>query len=111
ADVQKLVGTYELSEMQKGGVKTIMSKIKTQIVFTSDGRYSLATTAGGQTTHTESGQFHLEGDSLVFSTLLWDKEIKTTPLTKRSKFSVIGDGRELRIISKKGDVAVFYRIG
>ena len=109
--VQKLVGTYELNEMQKGGVTTIMSKIKTQIVFTSDGRYSLATTAGGRTTHTESGQFHLEGDSLVFSMVLSDKDIKTTPVTKRSKVTVIGDGRELRVISKKGNVAVFYRIG
>jgi hypothetical protein len=107
-DVQKLVGTYDLRQMEKRGVTVIMSKLKTQIVFGSDGRYSLATT-DGKTTHTESGQFHIEGDTLVFEMILSDKEIETKPLRKSSKMQLNSDGRELRVISKKGNVAVFFR--
>ena len=110
-DVQKLVGTYELNQMEKKGVTVMMSKIKTQIIFSPDGKYSLATEAAGQATHTESGQFHIEGDSLVFMMILSDRDIKTTPERKRSKMSLNSDGKELRLVSKTGEVAVFYRIG
>src|SRR5690348_11564326 len=52
----QLIGTYEAREVQeKGGVVTLMSKIKTLISFTADGTFSRASQAEGKTYHTDSG--------------------------------------------------------
>src|ERR1044072_7460770 len=38
-DATKLVGSYLLNQIQKQGVVTMMSEVKTELIFTADGRY------------------------------------------------------------------------
>jgi hypothetical protein len=109
ADPTKLVGTYALNQIQKEGVSTMMSVAKIEIVFNADGRYSRAASAKGKTIHTESGQFSIAGDSLTFKIVLSNKTILKPPVEKKYTIGLTPDGRELRLTSKTGDTAVFYR--
>ncbi|HKP10769.1 MAG TPA: hypothetical protein VJZ91_01615, partial [Blastocatellia bacterium] len=108
-DSSKLVGTYDLNQIQKGGVTTMMSTAKVQIVFTADGRYSRAIVAKGKTVHTESGQFSIAGDKLTFSVVLTGKTINPTPKVKDYTVALSPDGRELKLTSPTGETAVFNR--
>jgi len=108
-DSSKLVGTYDLNQIQKGGVTTMMSTAKVQIVFTADGRYSRAITAKGKIVHNESGQFSVAGDKLTFSVVLTGKTINPKPKAKDYTVTLSPDGRELKLTSPTGETAVFYR--
>jgi hypothetical protein len=106
----KLIGTYEAREVEDKGVVTMLSQIKTVIVFTADGSYSRASQKEGRIYHRDSGQFHIEGpDNLVLSIQVSDKNIKSPPLTKTHKFSLSSDGDELKLISEKGAIATYRR--
>jgi hypothetical protein len=108
-DASKLVGTYDLNQIQKGGVTTMMSTAKVQIVFTADGRYSRAISAKGKMVHNESGQFEIAGDKLTFKVVLTGKAINPTPKVKDYTVALSPDGRELKLTSPTGETAVFYR--
>jgi hypothetical protein len=106
----KLIGTYEAREVEDKGVVTMISQIKTIIVFTGDGSYSRVSQKEGRTYHSDSGQFHIEApDKLVLSIQVSDKNIKSPALTKTHKFSLSSDGDELRLISEKGATATYRR--
>lgn len=108
-DASKLVGTYNLNQIQKGGVTTMMSTAKVQIVFTADGRYSRSITAKGKIVNNESGQFEVAGDKLTFKAVLTGKTINPTPKVKDYTVALSPDGRELKLTSPTGETAVFYR--
>jgi hypothetical protein len=108
-DSSKLVGTYDLNQIQKGGVTTMMSAAKVQIVFTADGRYSRSIVAKGKIVHNESGQFEVAGDKLTFKVVLTGKTINPTPKVKDYTVALSPDGRELKLTSPTGETAVFYR--
>jgi hypothetical protein len=109
-DASKLVGTYDLNQIQKGGVTTMMSEARVQLVFTADGRYTRAiTTSKGKLVHNESGQFELAGDKLTFKVILTGKTINPTPKIKDYIVALSPDGRELKLTSPTGEMAVFYR--
>jgi len=108
-DAAKLVGTYNLNQIQKGGVTTMMSTAKVQIVFTADGRYSRSITAKGKIVNNESGQFEVAGDKLTFKAVLTGKTINPTPKVKDYTVALSPDGRELKLTSPTGEMAVFYR--
>jgi hypothetical protein len=108
-DPTKLVGTYGLNQIQKEGVSTMMSLAKIEIVFNPDGRYSRSASAKGKTVHTESGQFSITGDTLTFKIVLSNKTIMKPPVEKKYTIVLSPDGRELKLTSKTGDTAIFYR--
>ena len=108
-DSSKLVGTYNLNQIQKGGVTTMMSTAKVQIVFTADGRYSRSIEAKGKMVHNESGQFSVAGDKLTFSVVLTGKTINPKPKMKDYTVALSPDGRELKLTSPTGETAVFNR--
>ena len=108
-DSSKLVGTYHLNQIQKEGVATMMSVADIELVFNADNRYSRAVTAKGKTVQTESGQFIIEGDQLTFNIILSGKTINKTPIRKYYTIALSPDGRELKLTSKTGETAVFYR--
>jgi pyruvate/2-oxoglutarate dehydrogenase complex dihydrolipoamide acyltransferase (E2) component len=108
-DPAKLVGSYIMNQIQKEGVSTMMSQARVEIVFTADGRYSRAVSAKGKTVHNESGQFQIAGDTLTFKITLSNKTINKTPVEKDYTIALSPDGRELKLTSKTGDTAIFYR--
>jgi hypothetical protein len=108
-DSSKLLGTYHLNQIQKEGVATMMSVADIELVFNADNRYSRAVTAKGKTVQTESGQFIIEGDKLTFNIILSGKTINKTPIRKEYTIALSPDGRELKLTSKTGETAVFYR--
>ena len=108
-DASKLLGSYLLNQIQKQGVSTMMSEVKTELIFTADGRYTRAIGAKGKTVQTESGQFSIAGDTLTFSRMLTNKTINNPPVKKAYTVELSPDGRELKLTSKTGETAVFYR--
>ena len=108
-DASKLVGTYNLNQIQKGGVTTMMTGPQVQLVFTADNRYSRSISAKGKLVHNESGQFELAGDKLTFKVVLTGKTINPTPKIKDYTIALSPDGRELKLTSPTGETAVFYR--
>ena len=108
-DASKLVGAYDLNQIQKGGVTTMMGNPKVQIVFTSDGRYSRVIITTGKMVNNESGQFSISGDKLTFSIVLTGKTINKTPKRKDYTIALSPDGRELKLTSETGEMAVFNR--
>lgn len=108
-DPAKLVGTYEMNQIQKEGVSTMITQAKIEFIFNADGRYNRVATAKGKTVNTQSGQFSIVGDKLTFKIQLMGKQINTTPIEKNYTISLSPDGRELKMISKTGETATFNR--
>jgi hypothetical protein len=108
-DPAKLVGTYELNQIQKEGVSTMITQAKIEFIFNADGRYNRVATAKGKTVNTQSGQFSIVGDKLTFKIQLMGKTINTKPIEKNYTIALSPDGRELKMISKTGETATFYR--
>jgi hypothetical protein len=108
-DASKLVGAYDLNQIQKGGVTTMMSDAKAQIIFTADGRYSRVIVTNGKMVNNESGQFSVAGDKLTFSVVLTGKTINKTPKLKDYTVALSPDGRELKLTSPTGETAIFNR--
>jgi hypothetical protein len=108
-DPAKLVGTYEMNQIQKEGVSTMITQAKIEFIFNADGRYNRVATAKGKTVNTQSGQFSIVGDKLTFKIQLMGKQINTKPIEKNYTIALSPDGRELKMISKTGETATFYR--
>jgi hypothetical protein len=109
AEPAKLFGAYEWREVEDKGVVTIITKVKTVMVFTADGNYSRISQRNGKTYHSDSGQFRIEGDKLVLTIQISEKNIKTPPLVKAHKFSLSADGDELKMTSDAGATATYQR--
>lgn len=108
-DASKLIGSYLLNQIQKQGVATMMSEVKTELIFTADGRYTRVIGAKNKTVQTESGQFRIEGETLTFVKMLSNKTINNPPVEKNYTLALSSDGRELKLTSKTGETAIFYR--
>lgn len=108
-DASKLVGAYDLNQIQKGGVTTMMSTAKVQLIFTSDGRYSRVIVTKGKMVNNESGQFSISGNTLTFNIVLTGKTINKTPKRKDYTIALSPDGKELKLTSETGEMAVFNR--
>jgi hypothetical protein len=108
-DPSKLVGTYVMNQIQKGGISTLITQAKIEYVFNANGRYSRAASVKGKTINTESGEFHLDGDKLTFKIVLSGKSINKKPIEKNYTVGMSPDGREVRLTSKTGEVALLVR--
>lgn len=108
-DPSKMVGTYVMNQIQKGGVSTLITQAKIEYVFNANGRYSRVATVKGKTINTESGEFHLDGDKLTFKIVLSGKSINKKPIEKNYTVGMTPDGREVRLTSKTGEVALLVR--
>jgi hypothetical protein len=110
-DVAKLFGTYAMSEVHSGGVVNMISQMKTQITFLSDGTYSRISMRHGNVYHSDAGNFRVEGnDQLVLLIKFAKQKVNNPPLERRHNFSLSRDGEELRMTSADGKVAVFRKI-
>lgn len=110
----RLEGTYVMSEVQDGGVSTIISEMRTVINFSADGSYRRGSSKKDKIYHTDSGQYRIEnGDKLLLTIQVSKKgmesNIHNPPLQKAHKFTLSADGDELRLISSDGKVALFRR--
>ncbi len=111
ADPAKLLGTYQMIQVQKGGVVNMLSQAKSEITFIPDGTYSRLSKVSGKVIHDDHGQYRIEdGQYLVLTIQISKKNIHNPPLEKRHKISLSSDGEELKMISENGDIAVFHKI-
>ncbi len=114
-DASSPIGTYESREVQKEGIVTLISGLKTTFVFTSDGRYSRVSEVKGKTYHADSGRFRIDApDKLVLSIQMTGQGVKrkvqNPAVEKIHKFSLSPDGDELKLTSDKGSIGVFRRV-
>jgi hypothetical protein len=110
-DVAKLFGTYAMSEVHSAGVVNMISQLKTQITFLSDGTYSRISMRNGNVYHSDAGRFRVEGnDQLVLLIKFARQKINNPPLERRHSFTLSRDGEELKMTSADGKVAVFRKI-
>ena len=110
----QLVGTYEAREIQDKGIVTLVSKVRTLISFSANGTYTRVSQHGGQTYHSDSGQFRVEAPDKLVLTIQMSAEkskpkIQNPPLQRTHTFSLSSDGEELRL-TKNGSTAVFHRV-
>jgi len=111
ADPTKMLGTYQMVQVQKGGVVNMLSQAKSEITFIPDGTYSRLSKVSGKVIHDDHGQYRIEGgEYLVLTIQISKKNIHNPPLEKRHKISLSRDGEELKMISENGDIAVFHKI-
>lgn len=111
----QLIGTYESREVHSGGVVTVISKLRTTWLFSSDGKYSRVSEVNGKMYHGDSGIFRIEApDKLVLTIQVTGVKNKRKPqipaVEKAHKYTLSPDGDELRLISEKGSVGVFQRV-
>jgi hypothetical protein len=111
----QLIGTYESREVQDKGVVTLISQLRTLLVFSSDGHYSRVSQVKGKTYHSDSGMFRIEApDKLVLTIQMTgqkaQRKLQNPPLAKTHTFSLSSDGDELKLTSDKGAVATFRRV-
>ena len=95
----RLEGSYVMTEVQDGGISTLMSEMRTVINFSPDGTYRRGSSKKDKIYHTDSGQYSVNGDQLLL-TIQWskkgmDSKIHNPALQKTHKFSVSADGDEL----------------
>lgn len=110
-DASKLVGVYEMVQVQKEGVVSMISQLKTRITFNPEGTYRRESRAQGKIYHDDTGQFRIEnGDQLVLVIQVSKKTILTPQIEKRQKISLSSDGEEMRLTSKDGGMAVFHKV-
>ena len=101
--------------MHDKGVVTLMSKLKTTILFQANGAYARVSQAMGKTYHADSGMFRIDPpDNLVLTIQVTgqkiDRKIVNPPKLRTHKFTLSPDGEELRMTSEKGATAIFRRV-
>jgi hypothetical protein len=111
----QLIGIYESTEVQSGGVVTLLSQLKTMFLFSADGSYSRESKVKGKPYHSDSGTFRIEPpDKLILNIqvtgLKAQRKIQSPPLTKTHRFSLSSDGDQLTLISADGKTALFRRV-
>jgi hypothetical protein len=110
-DVTKLVGIYEMVQVQKEGVVSMISQLKTRFTFNPEGTYRRESRVKGQIYHDDTGQFRVEnGDQLVLVIQMSRKSILNPQIEKRQKISLSPDGEEMKLTSKDGATAVFHKV-
>lgn len=111
ADPTKMLGTYQMVQVQKAGVVNMLSEARSEITFIPDGTYSRLSKVKDKVIHDDHGQYRIEGGQyLVLTIQISKKNIHNPPLEKRHKISLSSDGEELKMISDNGDTAVFHKI-
>jgi hypothetical protein len=106
----ELVGTYEIQEVHKQGVVSVMTELKTSFTFNQDSTYFRVSTIGGKPYHRDSGDFKIvPPDKLVLSIKLSGRNIQQPPKEETHKFVLSQGGDDLRLTSSKGPTAVFKR--
>lgn len=110
-DPAKLLGTYQMVQVQKAGVVNMLSHAKSEMTFIPDGTYSRTSKLQDKVIHDDQGQYRIEdGQYLVLTIQVSKKNIHNPPLEKRHKISLSRDGEELKMISENGDIAVFHKV-
>lgn len=110
-DPAKILGTYQMVQVQKAGVVNMLSHAKSIMTFIPDGTYSRVSKVQDKVIHDDQGQYRIEdGQYLVLTIMVSKKNIHNPPLEKRHKISLSLDGEELKMISENGDIAVFHKI-
>jgi hypothetical protein len=110
-DVTKLVGIYEMVQVQKEGVVSMISQLKTRFTFRPEGTYRREARVKGKLYHDDTGQFRIEnGDQLVLVIQMSRKSILNPQIEKRQKISLSQDGEEMKLTSKDGATAVFHKV-
>ncbi len=106
-----LQGTYAIAEVHHEGiVDMIKADTTTEIVFKPPASFSRLSKKDGRVYHTDSGQYAIEGDTLILQIVLSNKQIQQPAVQKRHKFSISPDGNEFKLTSDKNNTAVFRRI-
>jgi hypothetical protein len=107
----RLQGTYAIAEVHHEGiVDMIKAETTTEIIFKPPASFSRLSKREGKVYHTDSGQYDIEGDTLILRIVLSNKQIQQPPVEKRHKFSMSPDGNEFKLTSDKNNTAVFRRI-
>ena len=113
-----LSGTYTVSEVQDGGIVTMISpENSTSIKFTPSeessqmmGLFSRRSKSSGKTDHIDSGQFLAEGtDQLTLNIMTSKGQVVKEPVKKKYKYTLSPDSEELRLTTEDGKVAIFRR--
>lgn len=109
-NASKLFGTYTMSEVHSGGVVNMISQMKTELTFLSDGTYSRISKRNGKVYHSDAGEYRIEGnDRLVLLIKFAKQTIHDPPLERKHSFTLSRDGEELKMTSEDGKVAVFRK--
>ena len=107
----RLVGIYEINEVKKEGVVTMMSELKSSFTFKPDGTYRRESKKEGKIYHFDTGKFHIEApDKLVLTIEASKKGKHNPPLVRSHVFSLSSDGSELKMKSDDGKVATYRRV-
>lgn len=108
----RLLGTYEISEVHKDGVVTMISEYKSTFTFSPNGTYVRKSRKGKDPYHVDAGKFRIEGsDRLVLRIeMAQGKGVLKEPRLVSHKIKVTPDGEELRMTSADGKIAVFRRV-
>jgi hypothetical protein len=101
-----------MSEVNREGVTTMVSKIESTITFRPDGTYARVSKRNGKIYHSDGGKFSVEGtDKLVLTIQVSNKDgVFKVPVVRTRKFSLSPDGSELRMVDARGRSAVFRRV-
>lgn len=107
-----LRGTYAISEVQQDGVVEMVSpENTTEITFKPPATFSRVSKRGGKIDHSDSGEYDIFGNnSLILKIMMSRQRPQIRPVVKRHTFSLSADGKEFRLTSEKGRIAVFRRI-
>jgi hypothetical protein len=111
--VQIPVGVYVISEVDENKAATMVNPgDEITIIFERGGTFSRTTRQHGQVTHTDNGDFHIEGrDQIVLKSTISDKSPVISDTVKTHKFELSADGDELKLWGAGDRVAVFRRVG
>lgn len=106
-----LQGTYAIAEVQHEGiVDMVKAETTTEITFKPPASFTRLSKKDSKIYHSDSGQYAIEGDTLILQIVLSNKQIQQPPVEKRHKFSMTPDGNEFKLTSDKNNTAVFRRI-
>jgi hypothetical protein len=107
----KLFGTYEMREVHSDGVVNMISEMKTELTFLSDGNYTRISKRKGKPYHSDAGSYRIEGnDQLVLLIKIAKQRVYDPPLERKHNFTLSRDGEELRMTSDDGKIAVFRKV-
>jgi hypothetical protein len=105
-----LQGTYKISEVQHDGIVEMISpENSTEITFKQPSSFSRQSKISGKVTHTDSGQFQVEGDKLILKIVMSKNQLQVKPVEKRFAYTLSADGEELKLTSDNNKTAVFRR--
>jgi hypothetical protein len=106
-----LQGTYAIAEVHHEGiVDMIKAETTTEIIFKPPSSFSRLSKKDGKVYHSDSGQYNIEGDTLILQIVVSNKQIQQPAVVKRHKLSISPDGNEFKLTSDKNNTAVFRRI-